>query len=48
MVGGRTIPWYCRNRAMPMEGKRTIVYIEANVTMKSRMRESRTYGSVRG
>ena len=30
MVGGRTIPWYCRNRAMPMEGKRTIVYIEAN------------------
>ena len=42
MVGGRTIPWYCRNRAMPMEGKRTIVYIEANVTMRSRMRESRT------
>ena len=29
-------------------GKRTIVYIEANVTMRSRMRESRTYGSVRG
>ena len=28
--------------------KRTIVYIEANVTMRSRMRESRTYGSVRG
>ena len=25
-----------------------IVYIEANVTMRSRMRESRTYGSVRG
>ena len=21
MVGGRTIPWYCRNRAMPMEGR---------------------------
>ena len=28
--------------------KRIIVYIEANVTMRSRMRESRTYGSVRG
>ena len=28
--------------------KRTIVYIEVNVTMRSRMRESRTYGSVRG
>ena len=28
--------------------KRTIVYIEANVTMRSRMRENRTYGSVRG
>ena len=28
--------------------KRTIVYIEANVTMRSRMRESRTYGSVKG
>ena len=27
---------------------RIIVYIEANVTMRSRMRESRTYGSVRG
>ena len=26
----------------------SIVYIEANVTMRSRMRESRTYGSVRG
>ena len=21
MVGDRTIPWYCRNRAMPMEGR---------------------------
>ena len=28
--------------------KRIIVYIEVNVTMRSRMRESRTYGSVRG
>ena len=28
--------------------KRIIIYIEANVTMRSRMRESRTYGSVRG
>ena len=28
--------------------KRIIVYIEANVTMRSRMRDSRTYGSVRG
>ncbi len=32
----------------PQNLKRTIVYIEANVTMRSRMRESRTYGSVRG
>jgi len=28
--------------------KRTIAYIKVNVTMRSRMRESRTYGSVRG
>ena len=28
--------------------KRIIIYIEANVTMRSRMRESRTSGSVRG
>ena len=27
---------------------RTIAYIKVNVTMRSRMRESRTYGSVRG
>jgi len=40
--------WKCSSITHYQNLKRTIVYIEANVTMRGRMRENRTYGSVRG
>ena len=43
-----TQPYVAEKMGVTASTKRTIVYIEANVTMRSRMRESRTYGSVRG